>query len=271
MAVKTHKKKKKRRANRIENFLQNRLALLATIIFSTALVAALGYILYHEQAGENGVLDSINQLGQQSESLKANTQLLAVGKDGWLMNPANPAEVRVIFRKLKENSTQGKLDFQFLSTSLNWLSQSLETLLLQKNQMDGAATLEADHIAKAHQQSISDAYRRQMELIRRLKDIIDSWENETPVTRAQELISIEEQILQESALTQNVSAESDQLAQAQKTEEQQFGDKLTRLQESKHQLQVRKNFAMVGIIIGITWLAGLIMSGRKYYFNSMIR
>ena len=57
---------------------------------------------------------------------------------------------------------------------------------------------------------------------RQSKDIIDSWENETPVTRAQELISIEEQILRESALTQNVSA-------------------------------------------------GLILGGRKYYFNPMIR
>jgi hypothetical protein len=265
------KQKKKRRANRIEKFLQNRLALPATIILSTVLVAALGYITYHDQAEENRVLDSIDQLGKQSESVKANSQLLAVGKDGWFMNPANPAEVRAIFRKLKENSAQGKLDFQLFSTSLNWLSQALDTLSLQKNQMDDAVTLEADQIARAHQQSISDIYQRQMELIRRLKDMIDSWENETPVTRSQELISIEEQILQESALTRNVSAESHQLAEAQKKETGQFGEKLTRLQESKHQLQVRKNFAILGIIIGITWLAGLIMGARKYYSNSMIR
>jgi hypothetical protein len=261
------KQKKKRRPNRIEKFLQNRLALPATIILSTVLVAALGYITYHEQAEENGVIDSINQLGKQSESVKANSQLLALGKDGWFTNPANPAEVRSIFRKLKENSAQGKLDFQFFSTSLNWLSQSLETLSLQKNQMDGVAASEADPIAKAHQQSISEAYQRQMELIRRLQDSIDAWEHETPVTRSQELISIEEQILQESALTQNVSAESHQLAEAQKKEEGELGEELTRLQESKHQLQVRKNFAMLGIILGITWLAGLILSSRKYYFN----
>ena len=75
------KPKKKRRANRIENFLQNRLALPATIILSIALVAALGYLIYHEQAEENGVLDSINQLTKQSENVKTNSQLLAVGKD----------------------------------------------------------------------------------------------------------------------------------------------------------------------------------------------
>jgi len=263
----TKKQKNERRNSLFANLFQSSLTVIISFIISTGLIGGSGYLLFTQSEKQKNIFIALNQLEMETEGIKTWGQLSEVGSRSWITDESNIKKFGLIFNTLNAAKDQPKLEPTFVSTSLDWCDSSLLTLSSEQGIVDGVIVSGADNLVKARQETLSQMYLEQILIIQDVRDLMISWENETSLIRTNKLNSISDKDRNLIALITMINTQSDQIISAKLLEEKYFEQRLNQLTNDVNQMHSLKNWAIIGVTIGIIYFIVLVYGAKKYYFG----
>lgn len=247
------------------DFFQNRLALIISFILVAVLIGGCGYVLFSFKEEQALALTAYRDAERQLDGITTWDQMIATASTGWFTDKLNTAKLVLIVNTLEFGNGPTGLDADLAGYARNWCAASLETLSIEKGEIDGVA-IRADSPVKTRQKALSQAYDSQMSIILDVNELVANWDSKTTAARTDKLNAIQDQLKGIVSLAAIVKAQTEQIVLAKDAEKKRLTQRVFETQERINLLNERKNWSVLGIIAGGLGLIGLIFGVKKYYF-----
>lgn len=246
----------------LDAIFQQSISLLLGVFITGILVWSCSYLAVTYQNEQNDISEQLLEIQMQTAEVKVENEMSTVFVNGWFSNLEDALQKQALYLTYLESyKTNPQLDSNLISNVLDWHDKAINELYIELGKVSGYKI--SRDIGVANQRSLIELYTLEINILQNIRELTASWDKLTIEEREQKLKNIDGQNQQISSLAAQMTSLGGQSVAQTQLEWQQVENKFIDLQNRHDQIQLKRNAAVIGVILGFALLIFLIWYGVK--------